>query len=313
MADTVRFPFCPSVSWTLKKDKSINCGLVTPNELNSLWSNDSINVICQSGLLDTLLSLSIFEYGFSLSGYKKYQSICSSNFKQLIELQGLAQSSSFEDNIDNFPTPVFYKDNQLYFNTSFNNLYHLKFNGEVIREQKTLTFNLLIKNLLFPWANKFLPVLRNLTDDDKLLLWAKNNKIQLEKSFVLILPERLNYSNCNLSFLNWNLSYLKALHSMLQARGIQCIIMGNVNLYNGLPFIKFDFNHYFKLLQKTQLVMSEDFDLLALAVLYSNSKVAAKKYSTRYSIDTIKSYFKQSNKLLSLSEIYPIDVFDFLQ
>ncbi len=309
--ETIHLPFSP-ISWRLRKDESIICRLKS-HEMNEIWKEESINSICFNGLFDTLISLSLFEWGQQNRIFRKNSIVCNKQFKDVVDLQGLASidNSINENELIKYPAPLIGLNNKYYYNLSYNKESHLNYKGEILNKQNYLNYCLVINNLLFEWKPKFIPVLRNLNWDLKLDQWAKSNNIKLNNGFVLILPDRMNISSNDISFLGWELPHIKSLTAMLSTKGINTVVMSNRNFYHsGLNFIDYSLSNFLNLAKYAKIILADELDFLALGVLYSNAIIAANKYSYRFSVDKIKNWCQRENAILSSPNLSPIEIFN---
>lgn len=314
MSKSLRYPFCPFKSWSINEQEDrLILKNSTPEELQKIFSYPEINIVCNGGLWESLLSLSIFEY----CKYHRYS--CKLNayipeaHRDLLYINGL--DSKYQDkyiNCDLYPCPLFTLDSNPYFNTSYNLDGWYDIYGNKLRDQYKTSFNVIKDNFPFEWKQEYFPQLRNI-DNNELSGWAKQYKVMLNQPYALIIPNRLGYSINSNHYLNFNLEQIKHVVEVFKSHGINCIIIDhNLGVFNGFAFLRFKLNNFLFLLKNAKFIMSDEIDFLNLGLFYSSAAVICNHHTNNNDIRRVAEYTSQSHPLLSQKNLSVSDIDGFL-
>lgn len=312
------FPFSPGIPWNLKKGKYIIPD-VPYKLLNSKLKNKNITTISFNGLFESYYSLSVFEM---LNRKMPGQSLFwagNSKFQTLVHRQGLAKISPYnlkEDIIERFPTPIFFdKEDGAYFNVLNNYRYVYTYRRRFSYHNQKAALSQILPNLLVQWDDAFFPKFRNYykcPSDLKSMLKAR--AVDLQKFFVLIIPNKLKDSSADFDCLKWSHVEFNSLISMLNHSKITPIVIserGNIHLQNAKT-IPFNLDHILYLMSRSKAIVSASPDFQLMSLGNPNIKLISLNNSGEFSIKKNAKYLNSKNRILIKDKLDPVEVWDFI-
>ena len=158
------------------------------------------------------------------------------------------------------------------------------------------------------WSADYLPSIK-LEINDKIKLWAKSNKINLNKQYFIIFPDKIN--NNSEDYFNWTLQEFKSFNQMMSMKDIQVIVMADkIGSYSSLiPTLKFSMYDSLALMSKAACVIARDIDILCFAAVFCSGSVIATRKLNYNSFYRRASLLGVSDKVLELKAVTPYAVF----
>lgn len=312
------FPFSPGVPWKIKSGKYI-----VPQISNAIWaksieSRDPI-IVSNGGLLEAYFSLVILEMLNTTFINKKKYWIGDVKFKNLIGINNLA-STIDDQKIDNnmlssYPVPMFMdKMNNIYFNVMCSYIKHNSFTETNNHKNYRPLAEQLINNSTQNWNSDFIPKMRNWGNiPNEINEWAKVNKFNMSKPFVLIMLDKAN-SIHNKSCLGWSDMETKALSAMLIPHGIQTIVFSNdmFKSYTNSSFLlKPNIYWFLFMLKSASMILSDSIDYLLISLMYSTTLVC-KKLKNSFNILSNAKFLNSESVIYETNKLTPFYVFQKL-
>lgn len=310
------FPFAPGISWKLKGGKYI-----VPEMSLPIWQeilkDKTVVVSAFGGLIESFLSFSILETINFIS--PRTSLLWSGNviYEDLLKINGLASyySSLTQETLLRFPTPIFLdRKDKVYFNCLNNYLKVYSYYGDLgYFDQRSIVKQICEKNLV-PWSLEYLPKIRKLPLSNELNSWAQINKFNLNKPYVLIIPDRTIYTQHNQTGLDWSVSQVKAFGAMLAQSGISLIVLTeqpNKYLDIQLYTLSLKLENFFYLLLKAKAFLSQDIDFLLLAKI-NGIKLISKPFIKELKLSKVDKFLEKESIDLISKTILPLEAYNHL-
>ena len=308
------FPFSPGIAWKVKNGKYIIPKL-DQISWNRALENREVVLVCHGGLFESFFSLSILEALNSIRPDKKLYWCGDSRFDLIYSLNNLAKKSLInidEETLENYPTPLFLDKNKyVYFNCLSNYINISTYYGRYAYDDQKAVVKQIFRNSLLEWDKKYIPKLRK-KESIEFDKWVKLTKFKINQPYALILPERTGWSDHSNSCLSWNVSQVKSVVSILKQSNIQPVIISpyasryyDVTTFTLLNKLEFLFN----LIPSAKIVLSEDVDILLLAMMISNSKIISQKQKREFALGKNKKFLNVDNEIVEKNNLLPIDVY----
>jgi hypothetical protein len=308
------FPFVPGVPWKLKYHQYITPEIFPIELWKKVTTEKDFIVTSYGGLIESFFSLSFLEFLNDLHPAAEKFWAGDPKFLPLVKCQNLANYSEEPKSGDlfRFPTPVFLDASKFtIFNSLFNYIQVYNIYGELKYQDGKAIFDQIFKNSLLPWDSKYLPKIRaNLSLTCENILRSHN--LSLSDDYVLIFPEASALSSHKQSCLNWNVSQVKALASMLKQQQLKTIVLSNnPRKYLDANVISLDFNLelIINLLYSCKLILSESIDFLLIGLLVSSAKLASKPTFKELKLEKNKKWLNHNNEIYNKENLTPIDVY----
>lgn len=316
-SETIRyFPFSPGIPWKIKRGKYIVPELTSDAWTKATKSRDVI-VLAHGGLIESFVSLSLFEALNYASSPSKLMWAGNPQFESIVKMNGLGAICPVPippKTVQDYPVPVFLdKSSNTYFNCLNNYLDVKTFYGEIGFKDHRPIVQQIVTNFVIPWENRFIPRQRNnqLSKKD-LESWAKISRFQFNRPYVCVFPDR-GLSQHNLSTLGWNEAEVKALASMLRQKGISCLVFtNNAGKYyaSHAHVLPAKPEYMVMMLEFAKAVLSEEVDQLIIAEMISSSKIIARPSKNEVNLYKNRRYLKSSNVIHTIRALTPVRAFE---
>lgn len=304
------FPFSAGIPWQMEMGKYI-----IPNINDFIWektiNNKNIIIVSFGGLLESFLSLMAAE-AFKKTKYNnKLFWKGFSNFNDLVKFQGLCSISDVNitnDDIKNYPTPVFFdKNDNVYFNIL--NDYKIKksYWGQCHKEVNLPIIEQIYRNICIPWDG-FFPILRNIKSDIYDNLY-KTGKIKKRTKIISII-----LNDVEDDILDWNIYNTREFAQLASNNGFKVVLFSkDANRFYGSNLFSYKYNYQevIQFINKSWMVISNDIDWLIISMMISNAKIISKKMFNQYDLLKNADLIGVDNDIFTFNEWYsPIDVFN---
>lgn len=210
------FPFAPGILWKIKNGKYIMPEMDF-EVFHKVIKGKDIVVMCFGGIFESYFSLSIVEHLQALNLENKLYWKGSDMFNSLPLIQGIAKIFPYNFTkklLNKYPAPLFTdNNNNVYLNCLNDYLIMEGFKGTGHWPTKGCVTEQIFRNSMLAW-DKNIPILRNL-NSETYIKWARLNKFDKRKPYMLIIPEDTIYSSNKFGTLNWNVSQIKQFASMV--------------------------------------------------------------------------------------------------
>lgn len=317
--ETIRyFPFSPGIPWKVKNGRYVVPHLSSDAWVRATKSRDII-LLANGGLVESFVSLSLFEILNYASTTSKLMWAGNRQFESLVRLNGLASVcpiSFSNDIIQKYPVPLFLdKSTNTYFNYLNNYIDVKTFYGEYGYRDCRPIAQQLTSNFIIPWEKRYLPQYRNsqiaLGELDK---WSKLSRFQFRQPYICIFPDR-GLSQHKQVMLGWNDTEVKALAAMLRQVGISTLVFtNNSNKYYASPVYTLPTNPEYMLLmiRAAKAVLADEVDPLIIAEMISSAKIVAKPSKNEINLHKNRKFLKSSNVIHTLRKLTPVKAFNVI-
>ena len=287
--------------------------------LDNCLQNKDIVVVCFGGLIEAFFSLSLLEiYNYHKPGRKMYWS-GDKCFLPLIKMNGLTRGLFDEIDqsvVDRFPTPLFLdKDRRAYFNCLVNYINVKSYYGKKGYEDKRPAIQKITEKALSPWEPRFLPKIRS----SNILPTALERrlslgKVNLDRPFALIIPNRTGLSMHQERGLAWNMSQIRAFCTVAHHKGVKPIIMSNERGFYSKEALVLPLSIEFliHILPKASAVLSEDMDFLLMANVISHGTIISKPIKGSLSTLDNNIFMERDNVIYTREELTPAKAVDLI-
>jgi hypothetical protein len=311
------FPFCPGIPWKIK-----NRNFVIPELNHNNWirvhQNRQIAILSYGGLIESFYSFFIVEALHALMPEKKIYWFGNDSFNQLSYLTGITTNINKplinKNIVKKYPLPIFLDKKKLtYYNCLNNYIDVFKLTKTYGYHDKRALIKQIFEKSCLKWNNNYIPKLRILREPNEFKNFTLSKKFNFKNPFVVIVPERTNWSEHDVSTLNWSVQEVKSFTSMLQQSGINTVIITkHAEKYFGFRALVLDpkLDQLFWLLTKAKAVLSKDIDILFISSVISNSRVIALQTKNEYSFSKHMKFFETKMKIsLFKKQFTPFEAF----
>lgn len=309
------FPFAPGIPWKIKAGKYVVPEISAPL-WQSLTKDKELTVICNGGLLESFFSCTILEAINYISPKSSLSWAGDVRHLPLIKINGLAKIhdnyKSLSQNVaEQFPTPIFLdKQNNVYFNCLNNYIKVFSYYGKFGYQDKRASCAQIFQNSLLSWDEQFIPRLRNYSSNIDNLI-----KLPLlqNKSFVLILPDIIGYSNHQDICLDLEPIKIKSLAAMLFQKNIATIVMTNspAKYFDSqIQTIAFDLELFLYLAQKSKSILSREPDFLLITNAISKAKIISKPLQNHLDLKKNNKILNRGNITYTNRDLSPLEIFN---
>ena len=268
------FPYCKGIGWKFTST-------IKPKLDGDSWNRaifDRIPIIvCFGGLYEYYLSLSYAEALNKILPSKYIYINGDEKFNVLFKLNGICSSQNLitPELIKNYPIPLFFdEENNIYFNVLYNYLNYHDLTGKIIFKNKNSISKQIFINSCLDWNINYTPQLRNLIEPLEFTKWKETKKFNIDKPFVLILPDSTDLSMHSVSMLDWSIAQVKSFVAMCSGSGINSVIITkNSGKYTGINSLVIPPNieQILYLIQKCNVILSNEIDFLLISLTLSKN------------------------------------------
>lgn len=312
------FPFSAGIPWKYDEDQIIIPKIASEIFQKSTY-NKKIILLAHSGLFESWLSLSFFETIYirdpSLEVY------WAGNYNEILDINKLAKPIEISNKLKiKYPVPIFFdKEDCVYFNCLNNYENIISLTADIIKNNEKPAIKQISDNFLITWDAGYLPKIRKQEQSKEFKSWCDLNKFNLEKPFILIVPNKTKLSSHNISCLKWGEQEIKLFSVLLKKYNISLVSMSvdekSTNYYDGLFYkapLSIDF--IFQLVSKAKAVLSKDIDFLLLTMMISSAKILSEKNDTEmFDLNKNKNYIGATNDIYISEGLIPEEVVEFVR
>jgi len=308
------FPFSAGIPWKIERGKYI-----IPEIDGQIWNDvlkdKHIIITAFGGILESFISLCAAEAIKHTVNNNKLSWIGNFEYYDFVKFQGLCTLSNIkitEENLKNYPVPIFFdKNDNAYFNILNNYLIRNSYWGKYPEKINLPIFEQIYKNVLIPW-NNYTPNLRYLGTEfiDNLYKTGKFNSNKTKIISIIL-------NDCDNNMLDWNIHNIKEFAQLVSNKGFKVVLFtkyiysfygSNINIY------KYDFKNIMQTVIKSWMVLSNDINWLIISMMISKSKLISRKINGP--LDLLKnaeSLGIENDIFVYTKWISPIDVFNICE
>lgn len=313
------FPWLPGIPQQISNYNTIKT-ILDADSWNKILENRNPVITCFGGLFESYFSLSFAEAFNKLYPSKKIF-INYNKFNELIKLNNIAKPINLisTETIKKYPVPLFFNDGyEVFFNSLYNylNIKDLAQKYKPFKNYHPISKQI-FKNSFLNWDINFIPKLRKLILPNEFIKWKEIKKFNINKPYVLILPDKTNMSIHSFSALSWSIAQVKSFVSMCAGSGINSVIITNTpGKYTGINSLILSPNleQILCLIEKCSYILSEEIDFLLISLLLSkNSTIFSRLHKHQYSIKYNQNFLKTDQKIIENKILDPFEVYKVIR
>lgn len=317
MSEVKYFPFAPGVRFKISKANTFIKKFDRVSYEN-IFSKDVVT-ICHGGFLENIYNLFIIDAYKQNNESLKINHICNPIFNDIYYLQGISNKSIWdipEYMLFDYTSPVFFnKDMTVSFiNVLHDYIYIKNIKGQVIKKLSIDSFRNVWKNSFVSWDKRYTPSLR-FNYNENLEKFLKLNKFSLNKEYVLLFPDKTNYSINDVSLLDWNYYQIKEFSQMLMSSGIRLIILTqNQRKYHGINCLMPEFStlNILTLMKDARAVISKDPDYSISSMLLFNNKVLGNRVYGNFDLQNISKFHGSKTRLYLDKKLNTLNAYRYI-
>lgn len=314
--EIIYFPFASEVPFHLRGRNYIIPKMDADN-WNKIFKDKRIVLCLDGGFIENLFTLSYFEVLRYFIKDPKLEWCGSEFYGDISRIYGssISDFKISKDILKKYPTPIFFnsKKDVVFINCLNNYMKVNNYFGDFRYNDHKAIFKQLFRNIMVDWNERFIFNLNKLSISKDLFKLKSNMKFDLDKPYILLIPDIVGWSNHEVSCLNWSVQEVKSFAAMLNHTKYNLIILTPFSYkYNGVKALlpKCTIENVLFLLKKSTILLSKEIDFNLASLLVSNNIIFSLKTFKEFNIEKNKKYIDAKNVILTSDKWTPFEVYE---
>lgn len=310
----IYFPFAPGLPYKVRRGRYI-IPKIDADSWNRIFHNRQVIILSHGGFFETLFSFSMVEAISQLKIKQKIKWFGNDSFDQIRQINGLAKKSDLEiepEVFSKFPVPIFFdKKDNLFVNCLNNYRKVFSYVGEFRYNDKRAATQQIFQNMMIDWSPLYFPKLQQ-DCPESLLKLAKLRRVDLERPYILLIPDHTGWSDHEVCCLNWSINEIRSFAAMVRGSDYSLVILSpHPEKYHGIKaFIPpFQLNYLLYLLGHTKVLLAREIDFMLSVLVMGNAKIISLETTDEFKIEKNKKFLKADNDVTVLRDLSPLGAF----